>query len=138
VESELKKRAADLKIKNLQFLGYVSDEDKTEFRREFGILESGIDAVIRTGYTLLDLMSYFTVGEKETRAWTVKKGSTAPEAAGVIHTDFQNKFIRAQVIGAEELLQAGSKAIAKEQGLIRTEGKEYIVQDGDVMEFLHS
>ncbi len=119
-------------------LSDVSEEDKDVFRREFGVLESGIDALIRKGYELLDLISYFTVGEKETRAWTVKKGSTAPEAAGVIHTDFQNKFIRAQVISAEALLNAGSKAEARERGLLRTEGKEYLVQDGDVMEFLHS
>ncbi len=119
-------------------LSDVSDEDKEEFRRELGVLESGIDALIRKGYELLDLISYFTVGEKETRAWTIKRGSTAPQAAGVIHTDFQDKFIRAQVIGWQELLDAGSKAVAKESGVLRTEGKEYVVQDGDVMEFLHS
>ncbi len=119
-------------------LSDVSEEDKDEFRRELGVLESGIDALIRKGYELLDLISYFTVGEKETRAWTIKRGSTAPEAAGVIHTDFQNKFIRAQVIGWQELLSAGSKAVAKENGTLRTEGKDYVVQDGDVMEFLHS
>ncbi len=119
-------------------LSDVSEEEKQEFRRELGVLENGIDALIRKGYELLDLISYFTVGEKETRAWTIKKGSTAPVAAGVIHTDFQDKFIRAQVISTEDLLEAGSKTLAKEQGLVRTEGKEYIVQDGDVMEFLHS
>ncbi len=119
-------------------LSDVSEEDKDEFRREFGVLESGVDGLIRKGYELLDLMSYFTVGEKETRAWTIKRGSTAPEAAGVIHTDFQDKFIRAQVISTDDLLKTGSKAVAKEQGLVRTEGKEYVVQDGDVMEFLHS
>jgi len=119
-------------------LSDVSEEDKEEFRREFGVLESGVDALIRKGYELLDLMSYFTVGVQETRAWTVKRGSTAPMAAGVIHTDFQDKFIRAQVISTEDLLAAGSKAAAKENGTLRTEGKDYIVQDGDVMEFLHS
>ncbi len=119
-------------------LSDVSPEDKEEFRRELGVLESGIDALIRKGYELLDLISYFTVGEKETRAWTVKRGSTAPVAAGVIHTDFQDKFIRAQVISSQDLLEAGSKAVAKERGTLRTEGKDYIVQDGDVMEFLHS
>jgi GTP-binding protein YchF len=119
-------------------LSDVSHEDKEEFRRELGVLESGIDALIRKGYELLDLISFFTVGEQEARAWTVRRGSTAPEAAGVIHTDFQNKFIRAQVVGWQELLDAGSKAAAKESGTLRTEGKEYVVQDGDVMEFLHS
>ncbi len=119
-------------------LADVSEEDKEEFRREFGITESGIDALIRKGYELLDLMSYFTVGEKETRAWTIKRGATAPEAAGVIHSDFQDKFIRAQVVTTDDLLTSGSLSAAKEKGLLRTEGKEYIVQDGDVMEFLHS
>lgn len=119
-------------------LSDVSEEDKEEFRRELGVLESGIDALIRKGYELLDLVSFFTVGEKETRAWTVKRGSTAPKAAGVIHTDFQDKFIRAQVVGWQELLDTGSNAAAKESGTLRTEGKEYIVQDGDVIEFLHS
>jgi GTP-binding protein YchF len=119
-------------------LSDVSEGDKMEFRREFGVLESGIDSLIRKGYELLDLISYFTVGEKETRAWTIKRGATAPEAAGVIHTDFQNKFIRAQVISTDDLLSAGSKAAAKEAGTLRTEGKDYVVQDGDVMEFLHS
>ncbi len=119
-------------------LSDVANEDKEEFRREFGILESGIDSMIKKGYELLNLISYFTVGEKETRSWTIKRGSTAPVAAGVIHTDFQNKFIRAQVVTTDDLLKSGSKANAKEQGLLRTEGKDYIVQDGDVMEFLHS
>ena len=119
-------------------LSDVSEEDKEEFRKEFGILESGIDALIRKGYELLDLMSYFTVGEKETRAWTVKRGATAPEAAGVIHSDFEQKFIRAQVVTTDDLLASGSLSAAKEKGLLRTEGKDYIVQNGDVMEFLHS
>jgi len=119
-------------------LSDVSEEDKQDFRREFGVLESGLDALIRKGYELLDLISFFTVGEKETRAWTIRRGSTAPEAGAAIHNDFKDKFIRAQVIGTDELLRAGSKATAKEQGTVRTEGKDYVVQDGDVMEFLHS
>ncbi len=119
-------------------LSDVSDEDKSDFRREFGILESGIDSLIRKGYELLDLISYFTVGEKEARSWTIKRGSTAPVAGAAIHNDFKDKFIRAQVISSEDMLSAGSKAAAKERGLVRTEGKDYIVQDGDVMEFLHS
>ncbi len=116
----------------------LDDVDKTEFRREYGTQDSGIDTLIRACYQLLGLMSYFTTGEKETRAWTVPLGSTAPEAAAAIHTDFRDKFIRAQVVSFDDLIAAGSKASAKELGKIRTEGKEYLVQDGDVIEFLHS
>ncbi len=116
----------------------VDPSDAEEFRREFGAVDLGIDKMIRAGYELLDLISFFTTGEKETRAWTIKKGFTAPEAGGVIHSDFRDKFIRAQVIDTQSLLNAGSYAQAKAQGLIRTEGKEYVVQDGDVIEFLHS
>jgi ribosome-binding ATPase YchF (GTP1/OBG family) len=83
-------------------------------------------------------MSFFTTGEDETRAWTIEKGSTAPQAGAAIHTDFKDKFIRAEVIGWDKLLEAGSYARAREQGSIRTEGKEYVVKDGDVIEFLHS
>ena len=116
----------------------VHGDDAAEFRRELGVIESGVDELIRTGYALLNLISYFTTGPKETRAWTVTKGSTAPQAAGVIHTDFQQKFIRAETIDWESLVTEGSWAKARENGKIRTEGKEYIVQDGDVMEFRHS
>jgi ribosome-binding ATPase len=118
-------------------LNDVHDDDRDQFRRELGISESGVNALIRAGYELLDLQTYFTTGEDETRAWTVKRDSTAPEAAGVIHTDFQQKFIKADVINWKKLLGAGSWAAAREKGLVRTEGKEYIVQDGDVMEFKH-
>ncbi len=116
----------------------VAEDDAQDFRREFGVIESGVDNLIRKGYELLDLISFFTTGEKETRAWTIKRGSTAPEAGAAIHTDFKDKFIRAQVIAHDKLLEAGSWATAREKGWVRTEGKEYIVQDGDVMEFLHS
>ena len=116
----------------------LDEEEKTEFRREYGALDSGIGELIRAAYHRLGLMSYFTTGEKETRAWTIKQGSTAPEAAGVIHTDFQTKFIRAQVVSLSDLVEAGSLAAARDVGKLRTEGKEYIVQDSDVMEFLHS
>jgi len=116
----------------------ISDDESIEFRRELGVLESGVNELIKTGYALLGLISFFTTGEKETRAWTVRVGSTAPVAAGVIHSDFQNKFIRGEVINWEKLIEAGSWSKAKEAGRIRTEGKEYIVQDGDVMEFRHS
>lgn len=119
-------------------LGDVHSDEKADFRRELGVQDDGINALIQGGYALLDLISYFTTGEKETRAWTVKRDSTAPEAAAAIHTDFRDKFIRAEVVFWDKLLEAGSWSKAREKGTLRTEGKEYIVQDGDVMEFLHS
>jgi len=113
----------------------VSEDDKQEFRREFGVLESGIDNLIRKGYELLDLITYFTTGPDETRAWTIRKGWAAPQAGSAIHNDFKDKFIRAEVIEYEKLMEAGSIASAREKGWARTEGKEYIVKDGDVIEF---
>ena len=113
-------------------------EDKISFRREYGVFDDGINDLIRAGYTLLGLMSFFTTGEDETRAWTIPINSSAPEAGAAIHTDFRDKFIRAEVIEWQKLLEAGSYASARSAGLIRTEGKEYIVRDGDVVEFLHS
>lgn len=112
-------------------------DDKRGFRQEYGIFDDGINSLIRASYDLLGLISFFTTGEDETRAWTIKKGSTAPVAGAAIHTDFRDKFIRAEVIEWQKLLAAGSWAKAREQGLIRTEGKEYVVEDGDVIEFLH-
>lgn len=99
------------------------------------VFETGFEALIRAGYELLGLETYFTTGADETRAWTIKKGSTAPEAGTAIHTDFKTKFIRAEVINWQDLLNAGSYSKAREKGLLRIEGKEYIVQDGDVIEF---
>ena len=116
----------------------MSDEEKNDFRREYGAQGSGVEGLIRACYDGLGLMSYFTTGEQETRAWTVPIGSTGPEAGAAIHTDFKDKYIRAQVVTFEDLVQSGSKATAREAGKLRTEGKEYIVQDGDVIEFLHS
>ncbi len=116
----------------------VGDSEQADFRRELGVSSDGIDDLIKGGYQLLDLISFFTTGEKETRAWTIKRGSTAPEAGAAIHSDFKDKFIRAQVIAWDKLLEAGSWAAAREKGWVRTEGKEYVVQDGDVMEFFHS
>ena len=120
-----------------QDLSDLGDEDKQEFRRELGVLENGLNALIRIGYETLDLISFFTTGQDESRAWTIKRGAAAPEAGAAIHTDFRDKFIRADVIGWDVLLQAGSMAAAREKGVLRTEGKEYVVQDGDVMEFRH-
>ncbi len=113
----------------------VSEDDKQEFRREFGVLESGIDGLIRKGYELLNLITYFTTGTDETRAWTIRRGSAAPVAGAAIHTDFKDKFIRAEIISYQKLTEAGSYAVARENGWTRTEGKEYIVKDGDVIEF---
>lgn len=116
----------------------LEEDEKTEFRREYGSQDSGIESLIRACYRRLGLMSYFTTGEKETRAWTVEQGSTGPEAGAAIHTDFQTKYIRAQVVAFADLVAAGSLARAREAGKLRTEGKEYVVQDGDVIEFMHS
>ena len=114
----------------------LEEDEKVEFRREYATLDSGIDSLITGCYRLLGLMSYFTTGEDETRAWTIKVGSTAPEAGSAIHTDFLEKFIRAQVVSFEDLVNAGSLAKARDVGKLRTEGKEYVVEDGDVIEFL--
>jgi len=109
--------------------------DKDTFRGELGVSSDGIDDLIKAGYQLLGLESYFTTGETESRAWTIKKGSTAPVAGAAIHTDFQQRFIRAEVVSFTDLEKAGSIAKAREAGTLRTEGKEYIVKDGDVIEF---
>ena len=113
-------------------------DDKESFRREYGVFDDGINDLIRAGYKLLGLLSFFTTGPDESRAWTIEAGSTAPMAGAAIHTDFKDKFIRAEVIEWNKLLEAGSFGKARELGLVRTEGKEYLVKDGDVMEFLHS
>jgi GTP-binding protein YchF len=113
----------------------VADEDKQSLRQDFGVLNDGIDSLIREAYQLLGLMSYFTTGEKETRAWTVEVGSSAPEAGAAIHSDFRDKFIRAEVVAYDKLVEAGSFTKARENAWTRTEGKEYIVQNGDVIEF---
>ncbi len=116
----------------------LPEEDAIEMRREFGTLDPGLDLMIRKAYELLDLISFFTTGKQESRAWTIKKGTNAKDAGAAIHSDFRDKFIRAETIFWENLLEAGSKAKAREKGWIRAEGKDYIVQDGDVLEFLHS
>jgi len=114
----------------------LHEDEKNDFRREYGAQDSGVASLIRACYHRLGLMSYFTTGEKETRAWTVPIGSTGPKAAAAIHTDFEEKYIRAQVVTFADFVACGSLAKAREQGKLRTEGKEYIVQDGDVIEFL--
>jgi len=107
----------------------------TDSSFEASAKKDGIDELIKVGYSLLDLITYFTTGEKETRAWTIKKGWTAPLAGTAIHTDFKDKFIRAEVVFWKDLLDSGSYGAAREKGLVRTEGKEYVVKDGDVVEF---
>ncbi|GHE22449.1 redox-regulated ATPase YchF [Halomonas urumqiensis] len=113
----------------------LDDEERAMFLDEMGMQEPGLDRVIRAGYALLGLQTYFTAGVKEVRAWTVKVGATAPEAAGVIHTDFQKGFIRAEVVGYEDFVSLDGEQGAKDAGKWRLEGKEYIVKDGDVIHF---
>lgn len=120
VEGELRELAAD---------------DQDMFRQEYGVLDNGVNDLIKTGYEALGLITFFTTGEKETRAWTIKAGSTAPVAGAAIHNDFKEKFIRAEVIEYNMLMEAGSYARAREKGLLRLEGKEYIVKDGDIIIF---
>lgn len=112
-----------------------SGEEQKEFLESIGLDEPGLNKIIRSGYQLLDLMTFFTVGPKEARAWTVKKGSKAPQAAGVIHTDFEKGFIRAETIAYEDFVKAGGEQAAKEAGKMRSEGKEYLSQDGDIYLF---
>lgn len=110
-------------------------EERQMFMEELGLEESGVSRLIRSAYSLLQLETYFTAGVKEVRAWTIKKGMTAPQAAGVIHTDFEKGFIRAEVMKYNDFIQFGSEAAVKEAGKFRVEGKEYVVEDGDVMHF---
>jgi GTP-binding protein YchF len=114
----------------------LDEADKTEFLADLGMEEPGLDRVIRAGYSLLGLQTYFTAGVKEVRAWTIHQGDTAPQAAGVIHTDFERGFIRAQTISYDDFVQFKGEAGAKEAGKMRAEGKEYVVKDGDVLNFL--
>ena len=116
-------------------IGTLDAGDRAEFLSDLGLDEPGLNRIIRAGYHLLGLQSYFTVGPKECRAWTIRQGITAPAAAAVIHTDFERGFIRAEVIGYEDFIACGGETKAKETGKLRVEGKEYIVQDGDVMHF---
>lgn len=120
-----------------QEISELDDDEKAVFLEELGISESGLDKLIKASYKLLNLISFLTAGEDEVRAWTIKEGTKAPQAAGKIHTDFKKGFIRAETIAYDKLIECGGNlAIAKEKGLIRSEGKEYVVKDGDVMNFL--
>lgn len=113
----------------------LDGEDKLAFLEDLGLSESGLDKLIRAAYNLLGLRTYFTAGEPEVRAWTIRAGTKAPQAAGVIHTDFEKGFIRAEVVAYHDLMAAGSHTAAREAGKVRLEGKEYVVEDGDVMHF---
>ncbi len=113
----------------------LSEQEAKEYLKEFGLEESGLNKLIKLGYQLLGLYTYLTAGEQEVRAWTVLKGSTAPQAAGVIHSDFERGFIRAEVMRYDDLMKYGSQQAVKEKGLYRVEGKEYLVQDGDIIYF---
>jgi GTP-binding protein YchF len=119
-------------------LSEMEDEDRAMFLAEMGQDEPGLNRLIRSAYSLLGLQTYFTAGVKEVRAWTIHKGDTAPQAAGVIHTDFEKGFIRAQTIAYDDFIQFKGEAGAKDAGKMRAEGKEYVVKDGDVLNFLFS
>jgi GTP-binding protein YchF len=116
-------------------LADMPEEDKLMFLGELGLSESGLDRIIQAGYTLLGLISYLTAGKPEVRAWTITRGTKAPQAAGKIHTDFEKGFIRAEVVAYDDLMASGTMAAAKEKGLVRLEGKEYVMQDGDIVLF---
>ena len=113
----------------------LDGEEKAMFLEDLGISESGLDRLVKASYTLLGLISYLTSGEDECRAWTIRKGTKAPQAAGKIHSDFERGFIRAEIVSYEDLMATGSMVAAKEKGLVRSEGKEYVVQDGDIILF---
>ena len=118
-----------------QEIAELEEDEKKMFLEDLGLSESGLDKLIAASYRILGLISYLTAGEQETRAWTIKKGTKAPQAAGKIHTDFERGFIRAEVVNYQELLNAGTYAAARDKGLVRLEGKDYVMQDGDVVLF---
>ncbi len=116
-------------------IAQLEGDERAEFLSDLGIAESGLDRLIKASYALLGLISYLTAGPKEVRAWTITKGTKAPQAAGKIHSDFERGFIRAEIIGFDELMSCGTMAAAKEKGLVRSEGKEYVIRDGDIVLF---
>ena len=116
-------------------ISQLDDDEKKMFLDDLGLEESGLEKLIKASYHLLGLISYLTAGEPEVRAWTITRGTKAPQAAGKIHTDFERGFIRAEVVAYDDLVACGSMTTAKEKGLVRSEGKEYVVKDGDVILF---
>lgn len=140
--AEVRRRAAEegaevivISAKVEAEIAELDGEDRELFLAELGLAESGLDRLIRAAYRLLGLITFFTAGEKEVRAWTIREGTKAPQAAGVIHSDFERGFIRAEVVAYDDLVRAGSMAQAREQGLLRLEGRDYVMQDGDVVYF---
>ena len=133
--SKEKAEVIPLCVKIEEELSGLEDEDKKEMLEALGLEESGLDKVIKKSYDLLGLMSFLTAGEPEVRAWTIKKGTKAPQAAGKIHSDIERGFIKAEVVSYDDLMREGSMVAAKEKGLVRSEGKEYITQDGDIVLF---
>ena len=132
---EEKAEVIPLCVKIEEELSSLEGDDKKEMLDALGLGESGLDKVIKASYSLLGLMSFLTAGEQEVRAWTIKKGTKAPEAAGKIHSDIERGFIRAEVVSYDDLIREGSMAAAKEKGLVRSEGKDYIMQEGDIVLF---
>jgi ribosome-binding ATPase YchF (GTP1/OBG family) len=116
-------------------IALLNEEDKAEFLADLGLAESGLDRVIHAGYNLLELQTFFTAGPKEVRAWTVDKGAKAPQAAGVIHTDFEHGFICAEIISYDDYIKYNGEHGAREAGKLRLEGRDYVMQDGDVVHF---
>ena len=116
-------------------IAQLDEDEKAMFLSDMGLEKSGLDRLIKKSYSLLGLISYLTAGKPEVRAWTIKKGTKAPQAAGKIHTDFERGFIRAEVVSFDDLVACGGMTAAKEKGLVRSEGKEYVMQDGDVVLF---
>jgi len=138
VKDEAQKEGAEVVVicaKTEEDLASLTDEEATEFLKELGVDERGLNKLVRACYKLLGLISYLTAGEKETRAWTIQRGTKAPQAAGKIHSDFERGFIRAEIVGYKTLLELGSFNAAKEKGKVRSEGKDYVVEDGDVVLF---
>lgn len=127
-----------LNVKQEEEISVLPEDEQAEFIRELGLKESGLDKLIKASYKLLGLLTFFTTGPDETRAWTIKSGAKAPQAAGVIHTDFEKGFIRAEAMNWEKFIEAGGEAQAREKGYLRTEGKDYVMQDGDICHFLFS
>jgi len=132
------KRVIPISAKIEEELGTLAEEEAQSFLSELGLKETGLNALIRAAHDTLGLITYFTAGVQEVHAWTIHKGDTAPKAAGVIHTDFEKGFIRAEVIRYEDMVNCGGEPAAREKGLLKVEGKEYVVKDGDVMHFLFS
>ena len=135
IAKEEKSEAIVLCAKLEEDFSELSDDEREMFMAEYGLTESGLDRLVKASYTLLGLISYLTAGEKETRAWTIVKGTKAPQAAGKIHSDFERGFIRAEVVDYQTLLECGSFNAAKEKGKVRSEGKDYVMQDNDVVLF---